>query len=75
MEPSDYFVAKSDKFTLIRKIGSRNLPLVSDSQTETIREIYRKICDDKYTSERELFEDIFSHYSGKSIITHVKNVD
>lgn len=73
MESSDYFVAKSDKYTLIRRIGNRNISLVSDLNPTFINLIYQKICNKLYSSEKELFEDIYSHYSNLSIVPILTN--
>lgn len=68
MESSEYFVAKSDKYILMRKIGIQNVPIISDINAIPIYSIYQKICAKGYASEQELFEDIFNHYSDKSVI-------
>lgn len=68
MESSEYFVTKSDKYVLMRKIGIRNIPIVSDIKATPIYSIYQKICTQEYASEQELFEDIFNRYSDKSVI-------
>lgn len=67
MESHQYFIAKSDKYVLIRKIGNRNFQLISDTEIAPIEVLYQKICSHEYTSERELFEDIFRLYRSKSI--------
>lgn len=68
MESFQYFVAKSDKYILMRKIGDRNFPIISDINAAPIYSIYRKICAKEYVSEKELFEDIFNRYSDKSVV-------
>lgn len=68
MESFQYFVAKTDKYTLFRKIGVRAIPIVTDINAVPINSIYQKICDKKYTSEKELFDDIYKQYSKKSIV-------
>lgn len=73
MESFQYFVAKSDKYVLIRKIGNRNIPIVSDIDAIPIYSIYRKICAKEYASEKELFEDIFDWYSNKSVIPFLRD--
>lgn len=73
MESSQYFVAKSDKYVLVRKIGNRNFRVVSDTEIMPIQLIYQKICSGKYSSEQELFEDIYYLYRHKSILSFFKN--
>lgn len=68
MDSTQYFVAKTDRYTLFRKIGDRNFAIVSDANAASINSIYQKICNKRYTSEKELYEDIFKQYSQKSII-------
>ncbi len=69
MESLQYFIAKTDKYVLFRRIGNRVIPIVSDVNIEPIKAIYQKICDQKYTSEKELFDDIYKQYSNKSIVS------
>lgn len=68
MELSQYFIAKSDKYVLVRKIGNRYFQLVSDEEITRIKHLYQKIHSKEYDSEKELFEDIFRLYHNKSII-------
>lgn len=68
MESDQYFVAKTDKYTLFRKIGDRVIPIVTDVNAERINSVYQKICDKKYASEKELFDNIYEQYSQKSIV-------
>ena len=72
MQSSQYFVAKSDKYVLIRRVGKQNISIVSDINATQIYSIYQKICTQKYASERELFEDIYRQYSNHSIIPFFK---
>lgn len=68
MESSQYFIAKSDKYVLVRKIGNRYFQLVSDEEITRIMHLYQKIYSKEYDSEKELFENIFRLYHNKSII-------
>ncbi len=68
MESSQYFIAKSDKYVLVQKIGNRYFQLVSDEEITRIKHLYQKIQSKEYDSEKELFEDIFLLYHNKSII-------
>lgn len=69
MESLQYFIAKTDKYALFRRIGNRVIPIVSDVNVEPIKAIYQKICDQKYASEKELLDDIYMQYSNKSIVS------
>ena len=62
MESSQYFIAKSDKYVLVRKIGNRFFRIISDTNITPVELIYQKICSEGYTSEQELFQDIFDIY-------------
>lgn len=73
MESFQYFVAKTDKYTLFRKIGGRVIPIITDINAIPICSIYQKICEKKYTSEKELFDDIYKQYSRKSIVGLFRN--
>ena len=57
MESSQYFIAKSDKYVLVRKIGNRFFRIISDTNITPVELIYQKICSEGYTSEQELFQD------------------
>ena len=72
MESSQYFIAKSDKYVLVRKIGNRNFQIISDTKSTPVELIYQKICSDGYASEQELFEDVFHLYGNKSILPYFK---
>lgn len=72
MESSQYFIAKADKYVLVRKIGNRNFQIISDTKITPIELIYQKICSNKYASEQELFEDVFHLYGNKSILSFFK---
>lgn len=67
MESSQYFIAKSDKYVLVRKIGNRFFRIISDTNITPVELIYQKICSEGYTSEQELFQDIFDLYGNISI--------
>ena len=58
MESSQYFIAKSDKYVLVRKIGNRFFRIISDTNITPVELIYQKICSEGYTSEQELFQDV-----------------
>lgn len=68
MESFQYFVAKTDKYTLFRKIGVQVIPIVTDINAMPICSIYQKICEGEYISEKELFDDIYKQYSKRSIV-------
>lgn len=68
MNPSDFFVVKCGKYTLMRKIGLRNYSLVSDSSLSAIDSIYRGICEGKYATEQELFQAIYDQFGNHSIL-------
>ena len=61
-DSSQYFIAKSDKYVLVRKIGNRFFRIISDTNITPVELIYQKICSEGYTSEQELFQDIFDLY-------------
>lgn len=69
MKSFQYFVVKSDKYILMRRIGGRYFPIISDINAAPIYSIYRKICAKEYVSQKELFEYIFNRYSDKSVIS------
>lgn len=73
MESFQYFVAKTDKYTLFRKIGDQVIPIVTDINGMPICSIYHKICEGKYISEKELFDDIYKQYSKRSTIFLLQN--
>ncbi len=68
MNPSQYFIAHYNKYVLIKKVGNQNISIISDQRSAPIKKIYQKICRLEYSSEQELFEDIFNFYSEKSIL-------
>ena len=53
MESSQYFIAKSDKYVLVRKIGNRFFRIISDTNITPVELIYQKICSEGYTTEQE----------------------
>lgn len=75
MESSQYFIAKSDKYVLVRKIGNRFFRIISDTNITPVELIYQKICSEGYTSEQELFQDIFDLYGNISIFSFNKGND
>ena len=42
MESSQYFIAKSDKYVLVRKIGNRFFRIISDTNITPVELIYQK---------------------------------
>lgn len=68
MNKNGYFVAKTDRYALMRRIGSRAITLVSDASPDSIRAVHRKIQDGKYPSEQAMFQDIFDRFSGKAVL-------
>ena len=75
MKSSQYFIAKSDKYVLVRKIGNRFFRIISDTNITPVELIYQKICSEGYTSEQELFQDIFDLYGNISIFSFNKGND
>ena len=73
MDASQYFIAKTDKYILVHRIGKRNFQIVSDKDLTTIELIYQKICSNIYGSQQELFEDIFRIYRNRTIIDSFRN--
>lgn len=67
--------AKSDKYVLVRKIGNRFFRIISDTNITPVELIYQKICSEGYTSEQELFQDIFDLYGNISIFSFNKGND
>lgn len=74
MNSSDFFIARTDKYILVRRIGKRNIPIVSDATSAQISSIYQKICAGDYRSERELFQDIYNRYSSRSVLPLLNQV-
>lgn len=65
---NSYSVVGNGPYSLVRHIGNRTLVLVSDTNQEKIKEFHQKIVSDVYPSEKELFEDIYREYKGRSIL-------
>ena len=68
MNKNGYFVAKTDRYALMRRIGSGAITLVSDTSPDGIRAVHQKIQDGKYPSEQAMFQDIFDRFSGKAVL-------
>lgn len=58
-----------------RKIGNRFFRIISDTNITPVELIYQKICSEGYTSEQELFQDIFDLYGNISIFSFNKGND
>lgn len=74
MKPEQYRIEKTEKYALVRKIGTRRMHIVSDKKPERIRKIYQKIQTGQYAAEHELFEDVFRHYGKQSLIPALTNL-
>lgn len=59
----------------VRKIGNRFFRIISDTNITPVELIYQKICSEGYTSEQELFQDIFDLYGNISIFSFNKGND
>lgn len=59
----------------MRKIGNRFFRIISDTNITPVELIYQKICSEGYTSEQELFQDIFDLYGNISIFSFNKGND
>lgn len=68
MNKDSYFVAKTDTYVLIHRIGNRNMALVSDTSPDNIQAVYQKIQNGEYPSEQAMFQDVFDRFSGKSVL-------
>lgn len=68
MNKDSYFVAKTNTYALIHRIGDRDMTLVSDTSPDDIQAVYRKIQNEEYPSEQAMFQDIFDRFSGKSVL-------
>lgn len=62
-------------YVLVRKIGNRFFRIISDTNITPVELIYQKICSEGYTSEQELFQDIFDLYGNISIFSFNKGND
>lgn len=68
MNKNGYFVAKTDRYALMRRIGSGAITLVSDTSPDGIRAVHQKIQGGEYPSEQAMFQDIFDRFSGKAVL-------
>lgn len=64
-----------NQYVLVRKIGNRFFRIISDTNITPVELIYQKICSEGYTSEQELFQDIFDLYGNISIFSFNKGND
>ena len=71
MNADQYKIIQSDRCTLVRTIGTRDIPIISDTNPEDIQEIYQKIRNHEYVSEQALHDDIYSRYKHRSIFQPV----
>lgn len=68
MNKDEYFVTKTDRYALMRRIGNRAITLVSDASPDGIRAVHQKIQDGEYPSEQAMFQNIFDQFSGKAVL-------
>lgn len=68
MNSSDYVLRNLGRYSLRKRIGAMEYCLVYDNNYDIINGIYQNILNNIYPSERELFEDIYNHYKGRSIL-------
>ena len=69
------YLSVIQRYVLVRKIGNRFFRNISDTNITPVELIYQKICSEGYTSEQELFQDIFDLYGNISIFSFNKGND
>lgn len=65
---NEYYITRTNKYNLIKKNGTLAINIISHNDYRIIKDIYDKIIRDFYSSDEQLYREIYNICSENCIL-------